>query len=202
MIHSEYFFNGWEGVVRVVVLAALGYLSLLVMLRASRKRTLAQMNVFDFVYIIIIGELIAITIMDDRVSLAQGLAGVGVLLLFQVLFSWLTTRSSTVERVINGEPTLLMRRGRFLHDAMQGQRVTEKEVISAVRAEGVADLEQVEAVVLETNGGFSVIHFGTPSNAPTLADVPGGGAGSGQNRGRPAPRAERREPAHAEGAAR
>ena len=200
MIDSEFFFDGWHGLVRVAVLAALGYLAMLLMLRLSRKRTLAQMNVFDFVIIIIMGELLAIAIMDERASLAEGLAGVGVLIVFQILLSWLTTRSKAVEHLINGEPTLLMRRGRFLHEAMRAQRVTESEIISAVREEGVADLDRVEAVVLETNGGFSVIHLGASAKASALRDVPGAG-----NDGTPPAeggRRGRRALAHAEGATR
>ena len=47
------------------------------------------------------------------------------------------------------------------------------EVLAAAREEGIADLAEVEAVVLETNGSFSVIHTGRPSQASTLRDVPG-----------------------------
>ena len=172
MIERSMFFDGWEGIARVTLMAAVGYTALLVMLRVSRKRTLAQMNAYDFLYIVIVGELMAITILDHEVSLAEGLAAVAVLIVIQVFISWITTRSRAAERIINGEPTLLMRRGRFLPDAMKEQRVTEEDILSAVREEGVADLDAVEAVVLETNGAFSVVHIGTPSSASSLRDVP------------------------------
>lgn len=172
MIDSEMFFAGSHRLVRVLILTLLGYLALLVMLRLSRKRSLAKMNVFDFVYIVIIGELIAITILDEDVALAEGMAAVGLLILLQVVLSWLTTRSALLEHVINGEPTLLMRRGRFLRDAMQEQRMTEREILYAVRAEGLADLDKVEAVVLETNGLLSIIHSGAFSRSSALRDVP------------------------------
>ena len=173
MIDRSMFFDGWEPLVRVTVLGVLGYAALIVMLRFSRKRTLAQMNVFDFVYIVVMGELLAMTIMDDHVSLVQGLVALGVLIVLQALLSWLTTRSEAIERAINGEPTLLFHRGRFLRDAMRAQRVTEDELLSAAREEGVADMSTVEAIVLETNGGFSVVHDGKPGRASTLRDVPG-----------------------------
>ena len=173
---STMFFDGWPGIVRVLVLGTLGYAALIVMLRLSRKRTLAQMNAFDFVYIVVMGELLAITIMDDHVSLSRGLVALALLIGLQALISWLTTRSHAVERIINGEPTLLFHRGRFLREAMRAQRVTEDEVLAAAREEGVADLGEIEAVVLETNGEFSVLHFGAPSHHSThstLRDVPG-----------------------------
>ncbi len=173
MIEREMFFDGWEGVVRVLVLALVAYMALLVMLRFSRKRSLAKMNVFDFVYVVIIGEVMAISIVDERVALAEGVAAVALLIGLQILLSWLTTRSNTVERLINGEPTLLLRNGRFLHGAMHAQRITENEIRSAAREKGMADLEDIEAVVLETNGSLSIVHHGTPSSGSTLGDVPG-----------------------------
>src|SRR5688572_19612689 len=96
MIGREVFFDGWDGVVRVVVLALLGYAALITMLRLARKRTIAQMNVFDFVYIVVVGDVLAIMILDEQVSLAEGAAGLSVLVALQVLFSWLTTRSKRV----------------------------------------------------------------------------------------------------------
>ena len=70
---SEMFFDGWHGIVRVLVLGVIGYVALIAMLRVSRKRSLSKMNVFDFVYIVVMGELLAITIFDDRVALAEGM---------------------------------------------------------------------------------------------------------------------------------
>jgi uncharacterized membrane protein YcaP (DUF421 family) len=203
VIDSSWFFDGWEGVVRVLVLGALGYAALVVMLRVSRARTLAQMNVFDFVYVVVMGEILAITVMDDRASLAQGVAALALLIGLQALLSWLTTRSHRIERVVNGEPALVFHHGQFLRDAMGAQRVTEDEVLAAMREEGVADLDEVEAVVLETNGVFSVLHFGrggAPPHRSTLRDVPGapeygdraehGGARAGGRSLRPAADAE------------
>ena len=171
---SSMFFDGWHGVVEVLVLGTLGYAALVVLLRLSRKRSLAQMNVFDFVYVVVIGEILAITIMDESVSLAEGLVGIVLLIGLQALLSWLTSRSPAMERVVNGEPTLLFHRGRYLRDAMRTERVSEEEILAAAREEGVADLEEVEAVVLETNGSFSVLHVGASSRrSSTLQGVPG-----------------------------
>ncbi len=194
MLEKAVFFDGWDGVARVAVLAVLGYVALIIMLRLARKRSLAQMNTFDFVNVVVVGELLAIMIMDDRVSLAEGLTGIGVMVVLALLISWAQTKSRSFELSINGEPTLLMRRGRFLHGAMKKQRLTEAEILSIVREHGVADLEDVEAVVLETNGAFSVVHFGTPSAASALRDVPGMQSGDAPTGPNPAPRDRRWDP--------
>jgi uncharacterized membrane protein YcaP (DUF421 family) len=89
--------------------------------------------------------------------------------------SWATTRSATIEHVVNGEPALLFHRGRFLRDSMREQRVTEHEMLAAARLEGMASLEEVEAIVLETDGEFSIVHATDKRHGSTLRDVPGAG---------------------------
>ena len=56
-------------------------------------------------------------------------------------------------------------RGELLRDAMAEQRVTESEVFQAVRQAGLPDVGSTYAVVLETDGQFSVIHA-KPSGDP------------------------------------
>jgi len=176
VIDSSIFFRDWEGLVRVAVLGPVGYFALIVMLRLSRNRTLAQMNIFDFVYVVVIGNLFGTTVLVAEVPLVMGLLAVGLMIGLQVLVSWLTTKSATLEHAFNGEPALLYHRGRFLRETMRTQRVTEEEVLAAARMQGVADLHDVEAVVLETDGEFSVVHVGNGRrDSTTLRDVPGVG---------------------------
>lgn len=81
--------------------------------------------------------------------------------------------------MVRAGPTLLYFRGRMRDDALTRQRLAESAVYQAVRATGLGGLDEVEAVVLETDGSFSVVRKGTGGAA--LADVPGveTGAASG-----------------------
>jgi uncharacterized membrane protein YcaP (DUF421 family) len=166
------FIDKWETVGRAVVLAVLAYFGMLVILRASGERTLAKMNAFDFVVVVALGEILAHTVLSKEVTLVEGLAAVATLVLLQVVLAWLTVRSKSVESAINGKPALLFHKGRFLHDSMRAQRITEEEIRSAIREHEIAALETVHAVILETDGTLSVVwrHPETPS---AVTDVPG-----------------------------
>jgi uncharacterized membrane protein YcaP (DUF421 family) len=80
-----------------------------------------------------------------------------VLVLLQFVVAWSAVRFRWVDRLVKSEPTLLVHDGRLLHDALRRERVTEGEVRSAVRSGGVGDLSQAAAVVLETDGTFTVL---------------------------------------------
>jgi uncharacterized membrane protein YcaP (DUF421 family) len=62
-----------------------------------------------------------------------------------------------VERFVKAEPSLLVRNSRLLPEAMRRSRVTEREVMAAVREAGVASLSDVAEAVLETDGSVTVV---------------------------------------------
>ncbi len=150
------FFEDWNGVVRVLVVGVCAYLSLLVLLRGAGKRTLAKLNAFDFVVTVALGSTLATVLLSSDVPLVNGVVAMAVLVAMQFLVAWLSVRSRTVERLVKSEPTLVFRHG-FLHTPMRRMRVTEDEIGQAARAAGKAGLDEVAAVVLETDGSLSVL---------------------------------------------
>ena len=150
-------FDGWDSIFRTGATAALGYVTLVVMLRATGKRTLSKMNAFDFIVTIALGSILASLILLQDVTFADGLTALLALILLQYAVTWLAVRAPWFENLVKAEPALLVYQGRVLSGAMRHARITRREVEGAVREAGYAALGDVEAVVLETNGTFSVI---------------------------------------------
>jgi uncharacterized membrane protein YcaP (DUF421 family) len=159
-------FDTWEDLGRILVVGPLAYVALVAVLRISGARTLSKLNAFDLVVTVALGSTLATVLLSSSVSLVEGLLGLVVLVLLQYVVSWSSLRWRAVERVVKSEPVLLYRRG-FLPAAMRRARVTEDEVRQAARGSGKASLDEVAAVVLETDGTLSVL-----SSAP---DLPAGG---------------------------
>ncbi|MEO8217369.1 MAG: YetF domain-containing protein [Acidobacteriota bacterium] len=151
------FFNGWLTLLRTVIVGVLAYAALIVFLRLSGKRVLSKWNAFDFVVTIAIGSILATALLSQTTSLAQGLVAFAVLVSLQFIITWASVRSGVVRNWIKARPTLLLDRGNLLTEALKRERVTEGEVRAAVRARGHASLADVDAVILETDGSFSVI---------------------------------------------
>lgn len=176
----------WSGPVRVVVMGCLAYVVLVAVLRVSGKRTLAAMNAFDLVVTVALGSTLATVLLSSDVALAEGIVALVLLAALQALAARLSIRSPRVRRMVRSEPRLLVRGGRLLADAMREERVLEQEVLQALRAHGVADLADAEAVVLETDGRFSVLTARAAEGGDsTLSDVrrPDDPAGGGGRRG-------------------
>lgn len=167
------FFSSWEDIGRVVIIGVLAYLALIFLLRVSGKRTLSKMNAFDLVITVALGSTLATIILSRDVSLAEGVAALVVLVSLQFAVAWLSVRSKKVNRLVKSEPKLLFYMGEFLEDAMHNEWVVRAEILQAVRSQGAGSLGEIQAVVLETDGSFSVIKQSKQEEKNALSDVQG-----------------------------
>jgi uncharacterized membrane protein YcaP (DUF421 family) len=166
-------FNNVSSLIHTFFIGSLSYFAVVVLIRLSGKRTLSKWNAFDFVVTVAYGSILATTVLSTRTSLLQGILGVGVLIALQFLLTWLAVRTPAIQHLIKGEPQLLLFEGEFLIEALKRERVTKGEVMAAVRSEGISALEEIHAVVLETDGSFSVIKERNRSADTAMSDVKG-----------------------------
>ncbi|MBD2312783.1 DUF421 domain-containing protein [Desertifilum sp. FACHB-1129] len=152
-----FFYNGFEPLLRIVVVGTLAYLSLLSLLRVFGKRTLAQLNAYDFIITIAIGSTLGRLITAKGVSLAESLTAFLTLIFWQYLISWLAVRFPKFNQLMTADPSLLYFQGQFIRKAMREQRVTQTQLLAAVRQNNIGSLQDVEAIVMESGGTIAVI---------------------------------------------
>ena len=165
------FFDDVQGLVRVLIIGVLGYVALVFWLRVSGKRTLSKWNVFDFVVTIALGSILASVIISKSVALLEGILAFVVLIGLQYLITWLSVRSSKFAALVKAEPTLLLSDGEYCTAALKSQRVTKSEIRAAIRGAGILAIEDVAAVVLETDGSFSVMPHNNSGSKTALSDA-------------------------------
>ena len=153
-------FDSWVSLGRVAMVGALAYVSLVLLLRISGKRTLSKMNAFDFVVTVALGSTLATVVLSKSVALADGATAFVVLIGLQFVATWGSVRSETVRRMLKSEPAVLFSQGQFHWAAMRRERVTQDELEAAARQAGHGSMDSVGAVVLETDASFSVLTEG------------------------------------------
>ncbi|WP_299655331.1 YetF domain-containing protein [uncultured Jannaschia sp.] len=165
------FFDTWYDLLRIVIVGTLAYTTLVVLLRTSGKRTLAKMNAFDLVVTVAFGSTFASAILSSDVSIAEAATAFALLCGLQFGVATLSVRSERFQNLVKSEPSLLFYRGQFLKPAISSQRVTKEEILAAMRGSGVARPADVDAVVLETDGSFSVVSGATDEPIASLRYV-------------------------------
>jgi len=129
------------------------------------------MNAFDFIVTVAIGTTLASTILDRTIKLSDGLTAFIMLIGLQLLISWFSSRSKKFSRVMKSEPRLLSYKGTLLYDALRQERLVESEIFQSLRSSGYSSLNDVEAIVLETNGDISIISKLKDNGKTAMKDV-------------------------------
>ena len=149
------FFHDWQGVGRTVVIGTAAYITLILFLRISGKRTLAKLNAFDLVITVALGSTLSAIMLQESLALAERATALGLLILLQFAVTFSSVRSQYIARAIRSEPTLLARNGSYCWEAMRTQRLTQTDLLGAIRAAGGREIKDVEAMFLESDGSIS-----------------------------------------------
>ena len=167
------FFQSWDSVIRIVITLIFVYPLLIIVLRIYDKRSLSQLNMFDFVVTVALGSVFASVLLVENVTVVDGILAFILLLGAQFIITWLSIRWEAIEKLVKSEPTIVLFNGNLLDDSMKSARVSEEEINSAIRQQGIACLDKVYAVVLENNGRLSVINQEDKVNNSSLSTVNG-----------------------------
>lgn len=154
---EKFFFDSWDSILRTLLIGVFSYLGLILLLRIAGSRTLSQLNAFDFIVTVALGSTLATVILNKDVPLLDGLLALALLILLQLAISKASTTFKTFRKLVKTEPFLLFYKGQYLPRALGKNRITEDEILQMVRSNGIGSMEDVDAIVLETNGNFSVI---------------------------------------------
>lgn len=164
-------FDSWTEVLRVLLIGSVSYAALLLVLRVSGKRTLAQLNAFDFIVTVAFGSTLATILLSSDVAFLEGLTALVLLAGLQFVIAWVSARLPRARSVITARPVVLLISGEWQHAQLRRHRMSESEVRQAVRSTGSGDLSDIAAAVLETNGTLSVIPVSSIGDGSALQGI-------------------------------
>ncbi|TLM84713.1 DUF421 domain-containing protein [Pseudarthrobacter sp. NamE5] len=164
-------FDSWSEVLRVLIIGSVSYVALVAVLRLSGKRTLGQLNAFDFIVTVAFGSTLATILLSSDVAFLEGLAALALLAALQFVVAWVSAHLPGARSAVTARPVALVVSGEIQHAQLRRNRLSESEVLQAVRATGSGDMSEVAAVILETNGTISVIPVSKAGNGSALKGV-------------------------------
>ncbi len=134
------------------------YFILLLIMRFSGRRTIAQMTPFDLVLVLIVAETTQQALLGDDFSIVNAALLIITLFTIDILLSYVKRRSGRLERWLDGKPTLLVSGGEIDEEALLKSRMDRKDIMEAARQlHGLERLDQVKYAVLEPDGDISII---------------------------------------------
>lgn len=155
-----------EKILRTVVV----YAGLAVLVRLAGKRSLAQLNSFDLVVVLLLSNVVQNAVIGADNSLSGGLLGAGVLVAVNAVVVRLVSCSGRLTALFEGTPTTLVEQGHYVVSALRREGLRTADVATALRAQNANDVRDVETAVLEP-GGSVVVTLRPEEQAADRGDI-------------------------------
>lgn len=136
--------------------AAAVYVFMLIVIRALGKRTVGNFSAFDLLVALMLGEVVDEIIYGDVLFL-QGSVAIVAIAALAYADSWLAFLHPSMEALLEGKPTIIVRDGRFERAGMRSERMNEKDVLAHLRQEGIHDMREVHLAIVELDGYVSIL---------------------------------------------
>jgi uncharacterized membrane protein YcaP (DUF421 family) len=134
------------------------YFTLLIIIRLSGRRTLAQMTPFDLVIVLVISETTQQAMLGDDFSITNAVLLILTLFTTDIGLSYIKRWWRPAGHVIDGVPTILVTDGVYDREALRGCRLDSEDVMEAARSqEGIETVKDIKFAILEVSGNISIV---------------------------------------------
>lgn len=141
----------------IVIRAAVIFLVLFAVARLIGKRELGQMEPFDILLLVVLGDLIQQGVTQNDQSVTGALLAVATMCVLTVAMSFASYRWRPMRLLLEGTPVVLIADGRVIEPNLRRERISREELAEWARMQQIADLADVRWAVLETSGQVSFI---------------------------------------------
>lgn len=132
------------------------YLLITVVYRIMGKREIGELSIMDFIVSIFIAELAAISIENYNDNMFLSIIPITVLVVLQIFSAKLSLKSENVRSLIDGNPSVIINRGKVNFEEMLKQRYNLDDLLTQLRAKSIKSIEEVDYAILETSGKLSI----------------------------------------------
>lgn len=141
----------------VAIRAIFAYIALFALTRIMGKREISQMSFFDYTVGISIGSITANLALDRTQSFLSILPALIVFCVFEILLSYISLKSVTFRRIVDGSSTILVKNGKVMERALFKTRMNMDDLMIKLREKNAFKLADVEFALLEPDGQVSVL---------------------------------------------
>lgn len=154
----------WAGIflpetplLEIFIRGSVMYLSLFLMLRVVLKREAGTVGITDLLIVVLLADAAQNGLAGGYRSITDGLLLVATLIFWSYTLNWLDYRFPRIQGLIHPPPLLLVENGRMLKRNMRKEFITEEELLSMLREQGVEDAQEVKKAFMEGDGKISLI---------------------------------------------
>lgn len=145
-----------ESPLEILIRGTLMFWGMYILLRVFRRQS-GSVGIADLLVIVIIADAAQNGMAGDSRSVTEALLLILTIVLWDWVIDWLGFRSAFFSRILEPQGLLLVKNGRKITRNLESERISDEDLMSQLRQQGVEHLADVKQVILESNGHFSVI---------------------------------------------
>jgi uncharacterized membrane protein YcaP (DUF421 family) len=143
--------------VDIALRAVVIFVFLVFVTRVMGRRELSSLTPFDLILLVVMGDAIQQGLTQDDYSVTGAIIAVATIAALQVGTSYVSFRSERARTVLEGLPLVLVQDGKLIEENLKRERLDADEVAAEMRLQQIANFDDVEWAILETNGSMSFI---------------------------------------------
>ena len=132
------------------------YIIIIFAVRMMGKRQISEMQTSELVITLLMSNIASIPMQDTDQSMLSGVIPIMILLVCEILISYLMLKKSSIRRLICGKPVIVINNGKIEQQAMKQLRISTEDLYEQLRQKDIFDINEVAYAILETNGKMSV----------------------------------------------
>ncbi|MBQ8545701.1 MAG: DUF421 domain-containing protein [Clostridia bacterium] len=132
------------------------YLVFVIAIRLLGKRQVGELEISELIVTFMLSELATVPIQDPSIPLSYAFIPLVILIAFEIISSFLVTKSKLFKKMIIGNPSYIINKGRLDQKELARLRMSVPELLGELRQKNVGDISNVEYAILEENGKLSV----------------------------------------------
>lgn len=162
-------------VAELVIRGTAIYWFLFLVFRFVIRRDIGALGIADVLLLVVLADAAQNAMAGEYKSITEGIILVSTIVAWNMLLDWLSFRYKWMNRFTTPRALPLVRHGRFLLDNLRRERLTPDEVMTKLRAQGVAHLRDVRHAYMEGDGQISVLRYDEARAGNSSGTLPGGG---------------------------
>jgi uncharacterized membrane protein YcaP (DUF421 family) len=143
----------------IFIRGTLSYLGIFLMLRFVLKREAGTLGVTDLLVVVLLADAIQNGMADDYKSITEGLLLVATIITWSHILSLLAFHFPRIQKIIQPPALILIKNGQMLKRNLRKELITENELMSQIREQGISSIDQIKEAFMETDGRISVITY-------------------------------------------
>lgn len=150
--HSQETLSTFEWILRAII----AFFFLLIVAKFMGQRAISQLRLLDFVIALVLGNIIAHPLSDERLGLKGSMITTIVLVVLYTGGLFISIKSTRIEKFLDPAPFPLIKNGEINYKGLKKAKISIDHLLAELRKEKVENVKKVALALWESDGKISI----------------------------------------------